>query len=195
MADLLAIKLNSLLMLLLITTNLVSLGSTHHEACDKLNNVLVSTERDVFNTFEGFVTRYVNPETGRNTIACLNYDNTTTPPPCMSLHYALQGEENIMQTNNDVVIYLAAGTYTLDSFTRIINSNRVAIIGSGVDVSFGNCGQFGEEDQVCDFMNFQIRNSTYVYIYGITFTRCGPISSAVYIAQSDFIFFKNCTFR
>ena len=195
MAGLLVIKLNSLLMLLLITTNWVSLVSTHHEACEKLNNVLDSTERDIFNTFEGFVARYVNPENGSNTNACLNYDNTTTPPPCMSLQYAIQGEENVTLSNNNVVIYLAPGTYNLTSYTSVVNSERVAIIGSGFDVTFGNCGQFGEEDQVCDFMNFQIKNSSYVYVYGITFTRCGPITSPVYIAVSDYVFFKNCSFR
>lgn len=92
-------------------------------------------------------------------------------------------------------VKLQPGTYILTGSQPIINSVNVSLIGAGPDKTVFHCGEFGDEDRVCDYMNFQIRNSSNICVCGITFTRCGPITSSVYVAFSDTIFFKNCVFR
>lgn len=136
--------------------------------------------------------RRVDLENGTNVSECLNGS-----VPCRTLHYALHGAEIIEERSNsqNLVIELSPGTYVLTDNQVIVNSDNVAILGAGVEKTIFNCGEFGEDDRVCDYMNMQIRNSSNVYVYGVTFTRCGPVTSSVYVAFSDLIFFKNCVFR
>ena len=77
----------------------------------------------------------------------------------------------------------------------IINSRNITLIGSGKGSTRLVCGRFGSEDQPCSYRNFQIRNSSYVHVYGVTFTQCGPITSAVYISDSEFVVFEDCSFQ
>lgn len=91
----------------------------------------------------------------------------------------------------NITVYLAAGTVSRGLIV-IINSQNVALIGDGVEFE---CGAYGEQDLPCSYMNFQIRSSRNVYVRGFTFTRCGPITSSVYIATSTHIVFEDCTFR
>ena len=130
-----------------------------------------------------------------NTIDCLSGNSSS--PPCQSLHFALHGVEEVEGRSNlrGVVVELSPGTYNLSGGLGIVNSVDVAILGAGPEKSIFTCGEFGDNDRVCDYMNFQIRNSSSVYINGVTFTRCGPITSAVYVAFSDDIYFDNCVFR
>ena len=94
-------------------------------------------------------------------------------------------------------MYVGAGTYKTisESAVAVINSENVTIVGSGQGQTFFHCGGYEESDSPCSYMNFQIRNSTNVYVRGITFTRCGPITSAVYIASSQSVTFEDCEFR
>ena len=96
-----------------------------------------------------------------------------------------------------VTIYIGAGTYTPtnNSAIAVINSQSIALIGSGKDQTYLECGAYEETDRPCSYMNFQIRSSSNVYVKGITFTRCGPITSAVYIASSEHVMFEDCDFR
>ena len=138
------------------------------------------------------VRRSVDLEHGENSSACLNGS-----VPCRTLHYALHGVDDAELRSNvkDLVVSLLPGTYVLTGSQQIIDSVNVSILGAGAEQTVLNCGEFGDTDRVCDYMNFQIRNSTNVYISGITFTRCGPITSAVYVAFSDNIYFEGCVFR
>ena len=77
----------------------------------------------------------------------------------------------------------------------VINSRNITLIGASSDETVFECGAYGDNDRPCDYMNFQIRNSSHVYIKGITFTRCGPITSAVYIASSEHIIIEDCVLR
>ena len=137
------------------------------------------------------VRRSVDLENGVNSTDCLNGS-----VPCRTLHYALHGVDDAGERSNvrNLVVELGAGTYVLTGSQQIINSINVSIVGAGADRTVFNCGEFGESDRVCDYMNFQIRNSTNVYVSGITFTRCGPITSSVYVALSDNIYFEKCVF-
>ena len=138
------------------------------------------------------VHRRVDQELGVNSTECLN-----DTIPCRTLHYALRSVENQEERSSvrNLVIYLGPGTYVLTGSEQVIDSVGVALIGAGPDKTVFTCGEFGDSDRVCDYMNFQIRNSSYVYVTGILFTRCGPITSAVYVAFSDNIYFDNCVFQ
>lgn len=132
--------------------------------------------------------RRVDQEHGANVSECLNGS-----VPCRTLQYALHGVEKYSNVKN-LIIELSPGTYVLRDSQQIVNSANVAILGAGAEETIFNCGGFGEDERVCDYMNLQIRNSSNVYVYGVTFTRCGPVTSSVYVAFSDTIFFKNCVF-
>ena len=161
--------------------------------CEDLQPEL-SAEMDKI--FTNYTVRWVDPHQGRNTATCLNPDNSTSPP-CASLQYALHESDdtNAQLDVGDLVIRLSAGTYRTNGTLVLSNVQRVAIIGAGVDLSMMHCGAFGDDDRPCSYMNFQIRNASYVYLSGVTFTRCGPISSNIYAADSSFLFFKDCAFR
>lgn len=135
------------------------------------------------------VIRSVDQDRGENSSACLNGS-----VPCRTIHFALHGVDDVQLRSNiiNLRVNLQPGTYVLTGSEQIINSVNVSIIGPG---AVFNCGEFGITDRVCDYMNFQIRNSTNVYVSGITFTRCGPITSSTYIAFSENIYFRNCVFR
>ena len=138
------------------------------------------------------VNRSVDQEKGENSTACLNGS-----VPCRTLHYALHGLDDVQLRSNlsNLRVNLQPGRYILTGSELVINSVNVSIIGAGAEQTVFNCGEFGDSDRVCDYMNFQIRNSINVYVSGVTFTRCGPITSSTYVAFSDNIYFKNCVFR
>ena len=135
------------------------------------------------------VIRSVDQDRGENSSACLNGS-----VPCRTIHFALHGVDDVQLRSNitNLRVNLQPGTYVLTGSEQIINSVNVSIIGPG---AVFNCGEFGITDRVCDYMNFQIRHSTNVYVSGIAFTRCGPITSSAYIAFSENIYFRNCVFR
>ncbi len=138
------------------------------------------------------ITRSVDQEKGKNSSACLNGSR-----PCRTLHYALHGLDDVQLRSNvsNLRVNLQPGTYLLTGSELIVDSINVSVVGAGADETVFNCGEFGDTDRVCDYMNFQIRNSINVYVSGVTFTRCGPITSSAYVAFSDNIYFENCVFR
>ena len=145
----------------------------------------------------GPTVRRVDPISGVNNQDCLDAANYSSAQPCATLHYSLHGTEdpNDRTGVENVVIYLAEGNYRLVGGVTIINSKNVSIIGAEGGSSVLQCGAYGENEQPCFYENFQIRNSSWVYVFQVTFTQCGPIASAAYIAESDFVVFQNCSFR
>ncbi len=179
---------------LLLVLSLVGNAHGFVEACTELSDEYTTQKQDKFSDLASLIPRYVQ-SSGNDTEACLNYQNITQPPPCNTLYYSLNGDNSSStnHSNDDVAIYLGPGTHKLFSATAVIDSRRVAIIGSGEGRTFMNCGSY-LADKVCQFKNFQVRNSTFVFITGITFTRCGPITSIVYIAFSNHVYIESCSF-
>ncbi len=178
----------------LVVLSVAGLVYGQDEACNKLVDEFTTQKQEKF--LGNFIPRYVDTA-GNDTEACLNYLNVTRPPPCRTLYYSLNGDNTTGSThsNDDVAIYVGPGSYKLTEVTGVIDSQRVAIIGSGVGETFVNCGLYLETDRVCEFLNFQIRNSFFVFVTGITFTLCGPITSNVYVAFSDHVYIESCSFR
>ena len=164
------------------------------EICGELEDSLPSKVAQVF---QNPIHRMVDPVNGSNIPECLNPMNSSGAPPCKTLQYGVHGFEEPQNRSilTDLVITIAPGTYVLIGALQILDSERVALIGAGMDSTFFNCGESGESDSACSYMNFQIRNSSYVHISRITFTRCGPITSSVYVAESEFVFFDSCAWR
>ena len=159
-------------------------------ACSDLEEELV---RGQDNVFLNSTVRRVDPVIGLDSESCLN----TTDLPCATLLYALHGTQNASAQSvvEDITVYLVPGTYRLSGRLLVVNSQRVALIGSGKEETRLVCGAFGDADLPCSYMNFQIRSSSYVLVSGLTFTGCGPITSAVYISDSTFVTFENCAFQ
>ena len=180
-------------MALLLTALIVS--ASPNEICQELNEYFPN---EIAKIFQQPTIRYVDPASGVNSPECLNQTNTTNPLPCRTLHYGLHGSEDPMERVAlfDVVVHLAPGHYSaVNGSVQVLNSERVAIVGSGAESTFFHCGALGDDDAPCAYLNFQIRRSSHVYVSGMTFTQCGPITSIVYVAETDFLFFKDCVFR
>ena len=94
-------------------------------------------------------------------------------------------------------MYVGAGIYrpANEDAIAIIDSTNVQLVGAGGGRTVFQCGRYGDGDAPCSYMNFQIRNSAYVYLSNMAFTLCGPITSAVYISTSDHVVVKDCEFR
>ncbi|CAI8022052.1 hypothetical protein GBAR_LOCUS12976 [Geodia barretti] len=136
---------------------------------------------------------------GTDNASCLNANREQDSPPCRTIEFALQPTLNVenRSVTENLTIYVGAGIYrpANQDAIGIIDSRNVQLIGAGVGQTVFWCGLYGEEDTACSYMNFQIRNSKYVYLSNMTFTRCGPITSAVYISSSDYVVVKDCQFR
>ena len=158
-----------------------------------------SFTRELDSIFTDYILRRVHVEDGANTIECLNAENLTEPPFCRTLQYAFHESENVSEirtARNNLVIQLGPGVYSsLDKSTRIINSDRIAIIGAGISQTSVVCGENEPSNFTCNYLNFQIRNSSRVYVSGITFTGCGPVTSSLYVGLSNFIFIDECSFE
>ena len=163
----------------------------------KICGELESSFQSEVDIFQNSIYRVVDLVRGNNTPECLNAANSSDAPPCKTLQYGVHGFEESQNRSVlfDLVVNIAPGIYVLDGALQILDSQRVALVGAGMDSTFFNCGEFGELDSACSYMNFQIRNSSDVHVSGITFTRCGPITSSVYIAESEFVVFKDCAWR
>ena len=175
----------------------LSVSSTAREenGCADLEGVFPNEVAEVLTS--GLTVRRVDPNSGINTQDCLNAANNSSAQPCATLHYALHGNEdpNNRTRVENVVVYLPEGNYSLVGGLWIINSDNVSIIGAEDGSSVIECGVYGVNDQPCFYENLQIQNSTRVYVFRVTFTKCGPITSSAYIAESEFVVFHNCSFR
>ncbi len=183
-----------LVLLLQILTSAVCSNAEGFNVCGDLNSYFPNEKDKIF---QRPTIRMVDPDSGNNTQECLNEVNISDPLPCKTLQFALHGDENpnITVPISDLAVHVMPGTYLFTNTLQILNSKRVAIVSSGSESTFFNCGTFGSEDVLCEYRNLQIRNSSYVYLDGITFTRCGPITSSLYVAESEHIFVENCVFR
>ncbi len=164
-------------------------------SCSDLHSDITSQVNG--STFENATIRIVDQSLNQNdSEECLNTGNLDTPPPCATLGYALQIRDNATSTTG-LMIHLRTGTYTLKGGAAVLNSQQVAIIGAGVDATEVLCGSvgIGQTNNSCLFENFQVLNSTAVLVANITFTGCGPVTSNIYIASSEYVVFENCVIR
>ena len=144
------------------------------------------------------ILRMVDQQEGNDTEECLNPDNISRPCPCRSLQYALHESQDtsVGGRATNLRLMLRPGVYkSVDQSNKIINSERIAITGAGISRTFFVCGVNGSEDRVCNYRNFQIINSSFIYISRATFTGCGPITSSIYVGLSDFVFIDKCSFE
>ena len=179
---------------LLTLVTLVTLCNCIHN-CSELDNHIHTR---ITEALENTTIRIVDQSVSNiDTPECLNPNSSATPPPCATLRYALHAtnDSSLRPSIEGLTVVLRKGTYSLVDGIRVINSRRVAIIGESVDNTIIHCGNgiFGQRP--CSYENFQVRNSTHVLLVNLTFTACGPVTSNVYIAESEYIVIKGCVFR
>lgn len=185
------------LYLLLLSVLLISWPRTNASdaQCSELDRLFSPAPED---TLLETITREVDQQRGTDDVSCLNSNNSSSPPPCRTLQYALHESEDtsVGGRASNLQLNLGPGVYrSINESNMIFDSYNVALIGAGVSETFFVCGRNGSEDSPCDYRNFQIVNSSHIYISGITFSGCGPITSSVYIALSNFVFIQGCLFE
>ncbi len=163
--------------------------------CADIKDKLTPEYFKIFNESSSIV-REVDLEFGADNEECLNANGTSDPPPCQSLQYALHGDGHEEGVTPGVIVHVGPGVYRSSNLTtRVVDSERVAILGADPSRTTIVCGANGTADVPCKFPNFQIRSSSHVLVSGITFTGCGPVTSSLYVAFSDYVFLENCIFE
>ena len=136
--------------------------------------------------------RSVSPTSipGRDVPGCLCRETS-----CATPKYALLGDK--LSAENVSLIFSPDKHYLLNGLP-IHNSKYIALVGVGDQphVSEIHCGEVTEEDfKNCRLKHVNIRNSSYIYIAGITFSGCHPLIATLHVENCSFIVFENCTFR
>lgn len=173
-------------------------SATDLEDCEQLERQTFSPVLDELQREDASTLRRVDLTQGNDSLQCLNRNKTSSPPPCRTLQYALHESEDVTVGGEagHLRLELGPGVYrSINESTKIINSYNISIIGAGVSQTVVVCGVNGSADTSCNYPNFQIINSTGIFVSGITFTGCGPITSSLYIALSDFVFIDSCYFQ
>ena len=162
------------------------------EDCNNLDTGFLS-RREFILTNSTF--RRVDLIEGVDNRDCLQRGNTTS---CRTLQYALHETEDtsVGGVVANLRIKLGPGVFVaINETAKIYNSNKISLIGSGVGQTYIVCGRNGTDDIPCSYPNFGIFNSSDVFLSGITFTGCGPITSSLYIGSSDYILIDKCSFE
>lgn len=183
------------LAVLISTTTFQPCSANGDEYCDQLGEFF-QPELDAI--FLATILRKVDLSFGNDSASCLNPTNSSEPPACRTLQYALHESEDttVGGSASNLRLELGPGVYrSINQTTNVINSYNIAIMGAGVSQTFVVCGRNGTEDEPCNYPNFNIGNSSHVYVSGITFTGCGPITSSLYIGSSNFVFIDECSFE
>lgn len=177
---------------------LAATRASHDEYCEELSDLFRPWEGALL-TGSALTLRRVDLELGADTVDCLNSDGALNPPSsCRTLQYALHESQdtNVGGEASNLRLELGPGVYRASNETaKITNSNNITIVGAGVSRTLVVCERNGSKDSLCNYQNFQINNSSHIFITGITFTGCGPITSSFYVALSDFVFIHECSFE
>ena len=193
--SLLAVTETLALVLLIATVFSLAPAKTCTDLCNEIKSEVYSA------VFQDTATiRIVDPSQAQNdTVDCLNPWNSASPPPCATLQFALGGSLNtsVYQSVKGLRVYLKEGTYRATNSIKVVNSQEIAIIGGGLDLTKIICGEdgIGTQDSECLFENLQVLNSTHVLLANLTFTGCGPIAASVYIANSEYVLLEDCVIR
>ena len=134
--------------------------------------------------------RYLNAVSGNDTAECLS-DSPLPIQSCRTLRYALAGNGTSI-SNLSLLIW--PGTYVHSKTPTVVARPRNLLIqkmpGSDGEVIF-QCINYSEDQ----YNNLAIFGAENVTIKGITFERCGPFSSGIFMDDSRGILVSQCTFR
>jgi hypothetical protein len=172
-------------------------GVWGHQYCEDLDG-LFGPGQSALLAGPDLTLRRVDPVNGLDSAECLNNEQAANPPTCRTLQYALHESEDtsVGTTTPNLRVELGRGEYqSINQSSKILNTNNVTIVGAGISQTIIVCGESGSQDSPCDYQNAQISNASHVYVTGITFTGCGPVTSALYVATSNFIFIDQCSFE
>ena len=176
--------------LFLALLNLLSLLSLAKGNCDVLEDTFSSFALD--DLLRHSDVRSISPTSipGRDVPGCLCRETS-----CATSRYALLGDKTSAE---NVSLIFSPDKHLLEKGLPIHNSNYIALVGVGDQphVSEIRCGEVDEDDfNNCRLKHINIRNSTYIYIAGITFSGCHPLIASIHVENSSFVVFENCTFR
>ena len=134
--------------------------------------------------------RYLNAVTGNDTADCLG-DSPLPSQSCRTLRYALASSGT---TISNLSLLIWPGTYVHSERATVVVRPRNLLIqkmpGSDGEVIF-RCIRYNEYQ----YNNLALFSAENVTILGITFERCGPFSSGIFMDDSSGVLVSQCTFR
>ena len=143
----------------------------------------------------------VDAVNGSDSAACLGGSQ-----PCRTLNYALSqgasncsneiGETSTVVSFNSLEVYLAPGRHRLASRVRFCDSSYVHVYGdTGPEETTLMCAEdFPNRQFPCVFDNLDFLRSHYIWLSGITVSRCGPVAAGVFMRNVSDVIIHNCTF-
>ena len=161
------------------------------EDCQSIDSNYLELRR-VLSAFAFSKQRYVDPIDGVDDDACLNNSF-----PCRTINYAISGGEvmNGSVTVEDIEVILLPGTHVLSSFLPLENSSLIYIHGLASENTSFSCAKYPNEDLPCNFDNLAFMKSDLIWISDLTFTRCGPVPTALYLENVTDVIVENCVFE
>ena len=146
--------------------------------------------------------RYVSATNGTNTPECLN-STQARRFPCRSLPYALLGEDEGIQYPNycnyssgpdNLCVRLEDGVHRITGELQVTNVSNLVIEAVNSGKAHILCGSFpGLEPNIYDDLAFFCSHN--VTLSGVVVEQCGPVSSGVYVYDSDGVTIQDCVFR
>ena len=144
------------------------------------------------------LTRYVSAMNGTNSPECLNSSQARSFP-CRSLPYALLGEDegiqypdycNYSSGPDNLCVRLEDGVHRITGELQVTNVSNLVI--EAVNAGKANilCGL---EPNMYD--NLAFIGSRNVTLSGVVVEQCGPVSSGLYVYDSDGVTIQDCVFR
>ena len=118
--------------------------------------------------------------------------------------YCAKERNTLRQGAQDIsllTLQFTPGRHVFHDGLPIHNSQYISLIGKlgddeDVTSPVVQCGQPNQSDyDACRLNHIDIRNSSNVYIAGITFSWCYPLVAAVHVQNSTYVVFENCTFQ
>ncbi len=170
--------------LLTLSCLLFVLSSGIEFSCQSLESYF---EEFHFSRLHNSIVRVVSPSpNATNTPDCLCRSSLCSTP-----QYALYGDSNETELNN-ITIVLEAGVHFINDGIKINSASYITFI--GIEGSVIQCGE-NPDIKNCNLLNVHIRNSSFVYFYGVTFQNCKSTIANVHVQNSENVVFQNCIFK
>lgn len=169
-------------------------------AADKISGLIPSRFPAGARDISLYTVRYLSQSNdSADTEACLS--NATSQSGgihyCRTIRYGLTGNStgtNFSNINNLILVVSAGRPYSMSENGIDLSESSSIIIAKDPldpgDVNF-RCAKY----DLYNFNNFYWQNVENVALLGITFSHCGPRSTAVTMNMGNHFIVENCTFR
>ncbi len=141
--------------------------------------------------------RFVDPSRGNDSLHCLSGGETT---PCRTINFAATGSISTADVRNaaSLEIILLPGEHKLTDNLVLYDSKFVYLHGKEAAGTLLTCANFPNDKLIngtARYDDLAFIDGGNVRIANLTFTRCGPISVAIFFSRVTNIIIEGCTFE